>query len=220
MLVGKAMYATLGTRFDIAYAVHILSKFLTNPGMPHFNEGKHTIRYLKGTSDWGIIYGETQNDPEVYVNADGNMFEDRKAVTGWIFLINGGAVSWSSRSQSLVSLSTAESEYVAATEASKEGLWLRLFISQIFEPTFPIIRNPTTMYSDNQAAIALSKDHQYHARTKHIDTRYHFIRYIIEEGKIKLVYCPTEEMVADTLTKALPSAKAKHFASAGGLRPV
>jgi hypothetical protein len=129
-------------------------------------------------------------------------------------MINGGAVSWSSKQQAIVSLSTTESEYVASTEAAKEALWLRSMIAQLFTP----LDAPTILFGDNQSAIALAKDHQYHARTKHIDIRFHFIRWVIEQGSIRLVYCPTEDMVADTLTKPLPSAKVKHFASALGLR--
>jgi hypothetical protein len=98
--------------------------------------------------------------------------------------------------------------------AAKEALWLRSFIGQLFAP----LAEPVTLFSDNQSAIALTKDHQYHARTKHIDIRFHFIRWVIEEGKLRLVYCPTGDMVADTLTKALPSPKVKHFAAELGLR--
>jgi hypothetical protein len=105
---------------------------------------------------------------------------------------------------------------VAATHATKEVLWLRSLISQIFGSDL----EPTTLFSDNQSAIALSKDHRYHAQTKHIDIHYHFIHWIIEEGSIRLVYCPTSDMVADSLTKALPSTKVKHFASELGLASV
>jgi hypothetical protein len=150
---------------------------------------------------------------EGYADADGSMAEDRRAVSGYAFLVNGGAVSWSAKRQEIISLSTTESEYVAATYAAKEALWLRSLISQLFE----VPMDATTLFSDNQSAIALTKEHQYHARTKHIDIRFHFIRWIIEEGKLRLIYCPTNDMVADTLTKALPSAKVKHFASQLGL---
>ena len=92
-------------------------------------------------------------------------------------------------------------------------LWLRSLITQLFDVTL----EPTTLFSDNQSAIALTKDHQYHPRTKHIDIRFHFIRWIIENGSIRLIYCPTEDMLADTLTKALPSPKVKHFAVELGL---
>ena len=109
--------------------------------------------------------------------------------------------------------STTENEYVAVTQVAKEALWLRSLLSQVF----PGKLDATTLFSDNQSAIALTKDHQYHAHTKHINVRFHFIRYVIENGSIQLIYCPTDHMVADTLTKALPSAKVKHFASQLGL---
>lgn len=150
-----------------------------------------------------------------YTDADGSMAEDRRAVSGYAFLIDGGAVSWSSKRQEIVSLSTTESEYVAATHTAKEALWLRSLIGELFQPFI----EPTTLFSDNQSAIALTKDHQYHARTKHIDIRFHFIRWVVENGKIRLIYCPTADMIADTLTKALPSPKVKHFAVELGLRP-
>jgi hypothetical protein len=110
-------------------------------------------------------------------------------------------------------LSTTEAEYMAATHAVKEALWLRTLISEVMGD----ITGPTTLYLDNQGAIALAKDHQYHARTKHIDIHFHFICWIIEEGKLSLIYCPTDEMVADAMTKALPSAKVKHFGASFGL---
>jgi hypothetical protein len=213
--VGSLMYLAVGTRPDIAYAVQTLSRFVDNPGIAHWEAVKRTMRYLKGTRDWWLVYGGEAKDLVGYSDADGNMHEDRHAISGYAFILNGGAVSWSSKRQPIIALSTTESEYIAATHAAKEALWLRTFIGQVFRP----LEAPTILYSDNQSAIALTRDHQYHARTKHIDIRFHFIRWIVENGSIKLVYCPTDEMVADTLTKALPSPKAKHFASALGLRP-
>ena len=112
-----------------------------------------------------------------------------------------------------MTLSTAEAEYLAATHAAKEAMWLRVLFGEVFEA----INKPTTLFGDNQSAIALAHGGNYQARTKHINIRYHFIRYIIEAGSIKLIYCPTDEQTADTLTKALPSTKAKHFATAMGL---
>jgi hypothetical protein len=106
------------------------------------------------------------------------MAEDRHAVSGYAFLIDGGAVSWSSKKQEIVSLSTTESKYVAAAHATKEVLWLKSLISQIFES----LTLPIDMLCDNQSAIALSQDYQYHARSKHIDIRFHFIRWIVEHG--------------------------------------
>ena len=142
------------------------------------------------------------------------MAKDRKAISGYAFLIDGGAVSWASKKQEIVSLSTTKSEYVAATHATKEALWLHSFIGEVLVS----LDEPITLFSDNQSTIALAKDHQYHTRTKHINIRFHFIRWVVDDGKIRLVFCPTNDMVADTLIKALPSLKVKHFAAELGLR--
>jgi predicted acetyltransferase len=108
------------------------------------------------------------------------MAQDRHAISGYAFIIHGGAVAWSAKRQNIISLSTTESEYVAVTHAAKEALWLRSLIKQLFDDEL----SATTLFSDNQSAIALTKDHQYHARTKHIDVRYHFIRWIVEKGAV------------------------------------
>ena len=139
--------------------------------------------------------------------------EDRHAISGYVFMLNGGAVSWSSKRQDTISLSTTEAEYIALTHAAKEAIWFRNLLSEIFGRQLL----PVTLHSDNKSAIALAKDDRFHARTKHIDIRYHFIRYVIEDGNIRLTYCPTEDMTADIFTKALQSTKAKHFAESMGL---
>lgn len=212
--VGALNWAALATRPDIAFAVATVARFAANPGPAHWEAVKRIFRYLSGTRDLWLTYGEASTPLEGYADADGSMAEDRRAISGYAFLIDGGAVSWSSKRQEIVSLSTTESEYVAATHGGKEALWLRSLISEVFGD----ITSPTTLFSDNQAAIALTRDHQYHPRTKHIDVRYHWIRWVVEKGSIRLVYCPTDDMVADALTKALPSAKVKHFAASLGLR--
>jgi hypothetical protein len=159
-----------------------------------------------------LTYRETSRVLEGYANANGSMGEDRRAITGYTFLIDGGAISWSFKWQEIVSLSTTKSEYVAATHGMKEALWLHSLLSKVFQP----IKPPTTLFSDNQAAISLTKDHQYHVCTKRINMHYHFIQWVIEQGSLHLIYCLTDNMVTDMLTKALPSAKVKHFAA--GLR--
>ena len=129
--------------------------------------------------------------------------------------MNRGAISWSSKKQSLVTLSTAESKYIAATYAIKEALWLHWTIGEIYQPLKKLI----TLYSDSQSAIALTKDRSYHAQTKHIDIRYYFICFEVQRKLIDLVYCPTDNMTADILTKALLNSKAKHFTKVLGLHP-
>ena len=204
------MYASLGTRPDITYAVQTVLCFTKNPGTAHWEAIKKIFRYLKGAKDLWLSYGGQQKDLVGYVDADGNMAEDRHAISGYAFILNGSAISWSTKLQEIISLSTTESEYIATTYASKEALWLRSLISQLFDTILPA----TTLFSNNQLAIMLTKDH---ARTKYIDIQFHFIRWIVENGSLQLIYCPTEEMVADTLTKALPSPNVKHFASELGL---
>ena len=131
-----------------------------------------------------------------------------RATSGYAFIINSSTVSWSTKRQEIVTLSTTESEYVGATHAAKEAFWLWSFIYQVFKSVI----STTTLFSDNQSAIALAKDYQYHVHTKHIDIQYHFIWWIIEEGKICLVYYLSKDIVADVFMKALPSPKVKHFA--------
>jgi len=211
--VGALNWAALATRPDIAFAVTTVARFAANPGPAHWEAVKRIFHYLLGTRDLWLTYGEANTPLEGYADADGSMAEDCRTISGYAFLIDGGAVSWSSKRQEIVSLSTTESEYIAATHGGKEALWLRSLISEVFGD----IKGPTTLFSDNQAAIALTCDNQYHPRMKHIDVRYHWICWVVEKGSIRLVYCPTDDMVADALTKALPSAKVKHFASAFGL---
>ena len=205
--IRSLMYAALGTRPDISYAISTILCFTSNPRLPHWEAVRHIYRYLIGTKDLHLTYGWTRKPLQGYTDADGSMSEDRKAVSSYTFLIDSGAVSWASKKQEIVSLSTTESEYIAATHATKEALWLRSFIGEVLVP----LDKPITLFSDNQSAIALTKDHQYHVRMKHINIHFHFICWVVDNGKIRLVFCPTNNMVANTLTKALPLPKVKHF---------
>ena len=110
-------------------------------------------------------------------------------------------------------MSTTEAKYVTATHAAKEGIWLCCLVGEVFR----LLAHPTSLHLDSQSAITLTKDSSFHACTKYIDICYHFIRFSIDKGSFRIIYCPTDSMVADTLTKALPSIKAKHFASSLGL---
>ena len=211
--VGSLMYAFLSTHPDITFAITRLSKFLQNPRKAHWEAVWNVLHYLNGTQMHWLVFSEKEANLIGWVDADGSQEEDHQAFTGYTFLINGGAVSWSSKQQEIVILSMTEGEYVAATHAAKEALWLGSFIGMMFSLTL----NPTTLFSDNKSAIALSCDHQYHTHTKHINIQYHFIQWVIEDGSIQLVFCLTEDMIANTLTKPLPSTKAKHFATELGL---
>ena len=164
---------------------------------------------------WKLVYGGGKNQGlEGFMDADGAMQEHRWAISGNVILIDGGAISWCLKKQELITLSTTEAEYVAATHAAKELIWFQRLFGEIFQP----LEHPVILHSDNQFAIALAHlQGQFHAQTKHIDVRWHFIHYSIEKGSIELIYCPTKDMTADLLTKPLLSVKAKHFAHTLGL---
>ena len=213
--IGSLMYASIGTRPDISFAVSTLSQFLDNPGPVHWEAVKCVFQYLLGTKNWGLTFGGGKEGLEGYMDVDGALQEHRHAISGYAFIIDGGAISWSSRKQELVTLSTTEAEYVASTHAAKEAIWLHNFIGEVFAP----LTSPTTLHCNNQSAIAIATYGNFHAQTKHIDICYHFIWFIIKNSSLKLVYCPTDDMTADTLMKALPSLKAKHFAASLGLQP-
>ena len=198
--IGSLMYASVATRLDIAFAVSTLSQFLDNPGEAHWEVVKRIFQYLSSTRDYTLTYGGEWHDLVGYTDADRASQDHRQAISGYAFLIDSGAISWSSRKQELVTLSTAEAEYVAAMHTAKECIWLRRLIGELF----PALLSPTTLYCDNQAALKLATDDNYHAHTKHIDIRYHFIHQVVASRDIDVMYCPTDDMTADILTKALP----------------
>jgi len=123
----------------------------------------------------------------------------RRSTTGYIFEINGSAITWSSKQQSIVALSTCEAEFIAMAEAAKEALWLRTFMCEL-----GFNKKTIQMYADNQGAIKLAGSDVHHRKTKHIDIRFRFIRDVIENGSLTVKYIPTMNNVADLLTKALP----------------
>jgi len=211
--VSALNWAALAMHPDIAFAVATVACFAANPGPAHWKAVKWIFCYLSGTHDLWLTYGKASSPLEGYADADGSMAKDWRAISGYAFLIDRGAVLWSSKQQEIVSLSTTKSEYIAAMHSGKEALWLRSLVSKVFGN----LTSPTTLFCDNQAAIALTHDNQYHLQTKHINVRYHWIRWVIKKGSIRLIYCPTDDMVANVLTKALPSAKVKHFATSLGL---
>src|SRR5712664_3645063 len=129
------------TRPDISFAVSCLSQFLENPGEAHWQAVKRVFRYLAGTRNQALTYGTEQHGLQGYTDADGASQEHRHAISGYTFIIDGGAVSWCSRKQELVTLSTAEAEYVAATHAAKECIWLRRLMGELF----PSLHAQTTM---------------------------------------------------------------------------
>ena len=216
--VGSLMYAMLGTRPDLAYAIGLVSQFNHSPQAEHWIAVKRIFRYLVGTKGYAIQYG-TSNASGGYSDADWGSGHDRKSVGGFVFLLNGGAISWASKKQTSIALSTTEAEYMGMTQAAKEILWLRVLLDEI--GAFKHIAPMATLYGDNQGAIALARNPEYHQRTKHIDIQYHFIRDLVSTEKIHLEFCPSTDMIADIMTKALPQpAHDKHTIAMGLTRKI
>jgi hypothetical protein len=130
--IGSLMYAAVATRPDIAFAVSTLSQFLDNPGDLHWEATKRVFHYLAGTKDYELTFGSECHDLEGFTDADGAMQEHHHAISGYTFLSDGGAVSWSSKKQELITLSTAEAEFVAATHVAKEAIWLCKLLGDIY----------------------------------------------------------------------------------------
>ncbi|CAK9804031.1 Retrovirus-related Pol polyprotein from transposon TNT 1-94 [Anthophora plagiata] len=205
-LVGTLIYLSNATRPDVAHAANVLSQFNENPSNYHWKAAKHVLRYLKGTINHSIKYSAQNKPLEVYVDSDWAADENgRRSRTGYITMLAGGPISWESRKQKSVALSTMEAEYMALSEATKEAIYLkRLLANMNFNN---LVCDKTSIFCDNQSAIHLSKDNVYHRRSKHIDIRYHYTREMRENGEIDTQYISTNEMIADMLTKSLPKVK-------------
>ncbi|XP_045027096.1 secreted RxLR effector protein 161-like [Daphnia magna] len=192
------------TRPDICYAVGQVSKYCQNPDPSHWDAVVQIFAYLKGTADYGIWLGGNRSGLVGFTDADyAGDKNDYRSTSGGIFFFNGGPVSWFSKKQSCTVLSTTESEYIAACEATKTIVWL----SCLLEDFTGVEQQKIPLYCDNQEAVRLTYNAEFHQRTKHVLTRYHYIRQKVSEGKIEVKYIPTNDQLADILTKALPSPK-------------
>ena len=213
-LIGSLMYLAVCTRPDVAHAVGALAKYLATPTTVHWSVATDVLRYLAGTKDYGITFGGGHSimpEPMGYCDADfAGDVDTRRSTTGYIFLLNGGAISWSSRRQQTVAASTTEAEYMAAAAATKEALWLRKLLFDLRKSG-----NTITIKADNQGAIKLLKNPITSMRSKHIDVIYHFARERVKRKEVCFEYVKTEHMIADILTKAIPAAK--HVFCRGGM---
>lgn len=259
-MTGSLMFSMVETRPDIAFAIAVAARFAKNPSHAHTEAVKTIIRYMKGSINRGITYGgEEKLLIEGYSDSDwaGNK-ESRKSTSGFIFMLNGGPVSWCSKRQPTVALSSTEAEYIALTLAAKEATWLRLLLTELsfLQPDDQhakinvvegnssasalleddtirggeakqtpvseatpegresnLISSTIPLKRDNQGSIALAHNPVFHSRTKHIDIQHHYIRDEVAARRIDLTYVPTDEMIADGLTKPLTNAKFHGFLS-------
>jgi len=193
------MYAMMYTRPDICHAVGLISRFQANPGFTHYNAVKRIFRYVKKTTDYLLCYQAPDLLLVGYSDVDwGDDPDECKSTLCYAFLLNGGAITWCSKKQIFVPLSTMEAEYVAGSATVQEGVWLRKFLWE-----FSIVARAQELYCDSSATIVYSKDPKYHGKTKHIDTRYHFVRHMIVRKEVILKHISTSLMVADPLTKPI-----------------
>ena len=204
-VIGSLMYLMICTRPDIAASIGILSRYLENPGPTHWDAVKRVMRYLKLTAEKCLMFKRQANlEFDGFVDADwGGCVDTRKSTGAYVFRLNGAAISWCSKRQTSVALSSCEAEYMAACQAGKEAVWLKNFLLELnikFDKSFVI-------YSDSQSALQLMKNPVFHSRTKHIGIQYHFVRELIWSEIITFVFCSTEKQWADMLTKAVPRVK-------------
>jgi len=205
-LIGGLVYLANATRPDIAYAAATLSRFSSDPGKAHWILAKRVLRYLKGTSIYAIEYKKDNKKLMAYADSDwAGDIDDRKSCTGNLVMLAGGPISWKSKKQKSISLSTMEAEYVALCEMSKEIVFIKRLLTHIGLEKF--VETPITVYCDNQSATELAKNAVLHKRSKHIDIAYHYTRDLVRKGEIEIVYLSTEFMIADMFTKALPKVK-------------
>lgn len=200
-IIGSLRYL-VNTRPDLAYSVGVVSRYMESPTTSHMNAVKQILRYVKGTLNLGIEYKKNQECEALigYSDSDlGGDVDDRKSTTGIIFFLGENPITWVSQKQRIVALSSCEAEYIAATGGTCQGIWLTKIIASLrgnnhVKPVLKI---------DNKSAISLANNPVHHERSKHIDTRFHFIRDAVKNGDIKLDYTRTEVQLADILTKPL-----------------
>ena len=182
-----------------------MARFVQYPGPVHMDAAMHALVYLRFTIDKCIIYSRSTSADDVnrlwgWVDADyAGCPDTRKSHTGYVLMLNGGAISWKLKRQGTVSLSSAESEYIAASKCSQEVMYLReILLGFNCEQV-----KPTIVYEDNRTCIAMSENQVHRERSKHIDVRKYFVRDLVEAKVLKLIPCGTKKMVADALTKSL-----------------
>jgi hypothetical protein len=203
-IVGSLRYL-VHTRPDITFAVGFISRFMEAPTTEHWAAVKQLIRYIAGTLHYGCRYERGMGEPRLlgYSDADwAGDVDDRKSTSGMVFFLGGSVVCWQSQKQKAIALSTCEAEYISATTAACQGVWLRRMIRELRGE-----ERSTTILIDNQSAIQLCKNPVFHDRSKHIETRYHFIRECVQDGRINVEHINTNEQLADIMTKALPRAR-------------
>ena len=210
-MVGSLIYIMTGTRPDLCYVVNKLSQNMSNPTVAHFNIAKHALRFLKFTVDYELIFTKSKEPLKIigFCDSDWGGSESRNSISGFSFMLSEGGplVSWNSRKQRIVALSSCEAEYVAITHAVQEAKFIRQLLADIQGGD----KIPITLHVDNKSAIDLANNPVHHQRSKHIDIKYHYIRSEVASGIVNLVYVPSESNIADIFTKPASANKLNNF---------
>lgn len=207
-LVGGLNYLT-HTRPDIAHSVSVVSRYMHSPTKQHLGAARRILKYVAGSIKLGMLYESVDNFKLIgYSDSDwAGCLDDRKSTSGSVFSLGSGAITWSSKKQDTVALSSSEAEYVAAGAAARQAIWLRKLLKDLCCEQEGAIE----LWCDNRSAIAMTKNPAFHARTKHIEVYHHFIRKLVAEEKLMLKFCGTNEQNADVFTKALAQVKHQFF---------
>ena len=203
-VVGSLMYAQTCTRPDISFAVGMLGRYQSNPGLEHWKAAKKVLRYLQGTKNHMLTYRKFDHLEVIgYTDSDfAGCVDTRKSTFGYVYLLAGGAISWKSAKQSVIAASTMEVEFVACVEATVQANWLRNFISGL--GVVDSISKPLKIYCDNSAAVFFSKNDKYSKGAKHMELKYFAVKEEVQKRKVSIEHISTDLMIADPLTKGLP----------------
>ena len=199
-ILGLVMWGQLVTQPDLSFSVSLLAQFQANPGMEHWKALMHVIGYIRNTIDYGLTYSRNADlSPTAFVDADYGCRDTCCSTSGHVFLMAGGAVTWSSKHQTTVALSTVEAEYVAMSRCAQQMVWMHSWLSEVgIEYSLPgVIRG------DNSGAIALTKNTKDHGKVKHIDIHHHYIRELLHSGAITMEHVTSTNNLADLFTKPL-----------------
>ncbi|XP_042988598.1 secreted RxLR effector protein 161-like [Carya illinoinensis] len=216
-VVGSLIYAQICTRPDISFAVGMLGRYQSNPGMSHWKAAKRVLRYLQGTKDYQLTFRRTDNLEVIgYSDSDfAGCSDSRKSTSGYVFLLAGGAISWKSMKQTITASSTMEAEFVACFEATVHGLWLRNFISGL--GVVDSIERPLRIYCDNSSAVYFCKNDKYSKGAKHMELKYLSVKEEVQKQTVSIEHISTTLMIADPLTKGLVAKQFKEHVDRMGL---
>lgn len=202
---------------DIAYSVGVVSRNMENPAKLNLDAVKRIMRYIRGTIQFGLVYAKDSGNTVLTGFSDSDLacqLDDRKSTRGMVYYMNESLITWVSKKQLCVALSSCDAEFIAATTAACQGIWLRNILKEITTEEI----GPVVLCIDNRSAIDLAKNPMFHGRSKHINIRYHFIRECVERGEVVLKHVCTGDQRADIMTKGLATIKFERMRNLLGVK--